>query len=112
MTNKYFIPEERISDISKINEPLQSFIGLESYNIFRSFKDNSSWGWTLRNFFSIDPQIHAEDIKNIICTFKKEIEQQNCFIVCLTKVKNTYWENDKNVFLACLFFEEKTTYTY
>ena len=74
-----FYSEERASDILKISEPLQSYNGLEIYDVLRSFKEDSlarqfELGHRKEgNVFCIASPIHANNIKNVVSSFRKEL---------------------------------------
>ena len=63
----------------KISEPLQSYNGLEIYDILRSFKGDSSARQFEAghqkggNFFCIACLIHANNVKNIASSFRKKV---------------------------------------
>ena len=71
--------EERISDILKISEPLQSYNGLDIYDVLRSFKGDSpvrqfeAGHHKGGNFFCIACPIHANHVKNIASSFRKKV---------------------------------------
>ena len=71
--------EERISDILKISEPLQSYNGLDIYDVLRSFKGDSpvcqfeAGHHKGGNFFCIACPIHANHVKNIASSSRKKV---------------------------------------
>ena len=64
--------EERISDVLKINEPVQSYNGLEIYNVLKSFKRDSparqfeAGHQKGGNFFCIACPIHTNNVKTLL----------------------------------------------
>ena len=63
----------------KINEPVQSYNGLEIYDVLRSFKGDSparqfeAGHQKGGNFFCIACPIHANNVKSIASSFRKKV---------------------------------------
>ena len=71
--------EERISDILKISEPLQSYNGLEIYDVLRSFKGDSparqfeAGHQKGGNFFCIACPIPGNYVKTLLLHSEKKV---------------------------------------